>query len=159
MNPARLKSMEAGLTGVARKVLDATPISEGWPASRIQSEIKRLTQSQVDNKTVLGCLAHLVEQGLVKELQHGCFQRERFKEREPHVKLVKDEPMSTPKQQVITTQSEGEKDLFTRGAAMAQRMRDGADELEEFILDTQKLIADQGKKTKLLDQFRELFKE
>ena len=39
MTPARLQSIERNLTGIARKVLEATPVAESWSVQRIYAEL------------------------------------------------------------------------------------------------------------------------
>lgn len=71
MNAAKMKQVESGLTGIARKVLDAVPISDSWQAHTIANEIKRLTGSAPEIKIVTGCLESLKASGLVREPMRG----------------------------------------------------------------------------------------
>jgi hypothetical protein len=156
MNPARLQSIENGLTGVSRKVLEATPKQEAWPVHHIQMEIKRLCGAIVDHKTVLGCIAHLIEQGLIKECGKQTFMRESFKERGPHVKLVKDEPI--PRAEKPEKRMAEKTDLLATAGRIAASQRKLADEVEEFGLACAKQIADKDKENVLVRQLKEMLK-
>lgn len=61
-------------TGSARKVYDATPIGEPWSAQQIASELLR-KGSQMNYPIVVGCLSHLSEVGLVREVGRQVFIR------------------------------------------------------------------------------------
>lgn len=71
---ARLATIERGLTGIARRVLDATPIGEAWSVHQVYSEIRRQGHS-VDFRVVSGCLTSLCSQRLVREPQPGAYIR------------------------------------------------------------------------------------
>ena len=75
MNATRLKHVEKELSGIARKVLDAVPISDQWQAHTIANEIKRATGSAPEIKIVNGCLESLKSSGLVREPSRGKFIR------------------------------------------------------------------------------------
>lgn len=66
VKPEKLDEVLRGLNGVAKKVLDVCPKSEGWTVSQICSEMRRLG-SNPDMRIVEGCLKNLVDQGLVKQ--------------------------------------------------------------------------------------------
>jgi hypothetical protein len=75
MQAAKMERIEKSVSGIARKVLDAVPVSEPWPASKIIGEMVRMTSSSPDFKIVMGCLSTLADQGLVREPKKGEFQR------------------------------------------------------------------------------------
>jgi hypothetical protein len=74
VNNARLKQIEEAQTGVARKVLSAVPIVEAWTSKQIMMEVMR-SGSSIDPRTVDGCIATLVDAGLVKRFTAGTYQR------------------------------------------------------------------------------------
>lgn len=80
MNPDRIRRLEDGLSGVARKVLDAVPISEAWTVHAIAGEMRRATGSSYEHRLVVGCLESLKSSGLVREYSRGKFIRVRAKE-------------------------------------------------------------------------------
>jgi len=75
MNPDRIRRLEDGLSGVARKVLDAVPISEAWTVHAIAGEMRRATGSSYEHRLVVGCLESLKSSGLVREYSRGKFMR------------------------------------------------------------------------------------
>lgn len=74
MNEARFNAVYSGLTSIARKVYDATPIASEWTASAICAELRR-NGINVNLKTVQGCLSSLIGSGLVDERKLGHFIR------------------------------------------------------------------------------------
>lgn len=81
MTPKRQQQLLQGQSSVARKVFDHIPIQDSWPAHRIAGEIERTTRSRLDAKVVSGCLASLVEAGLVR--QTGLIAKAREYQRVP----------------------------------------------------------------------------
>jgi hypothetical protein len=67
MTPKRQQQLLQGQSSVARKVFDHIPIQDSWPAHRIAGEIERTTRSRLDAKVVAGCLASLVDAGLIRQ--------------------------------------------------------------------------------------------
>lgn len=74
VNNAKLKSVESGLTGMAKKVLDSVPIAEAWTRQQISQELAR-KGSNPESRVVGGCLDSLVASGLVREPRPGNFVR------------------------------------------------------------------------------------
>lgn len=68
LTPAQHQSKLQSVSSVARKVLEAVPISEAWRSASIREELHRMTDSTIDAHTINGCLATLVKTGLVSEL-------------------------------------------------------------------------------------------
>lgn len=79
MNQAKFDAAYRGLTGIARKVFEATPIAEAWQTSQVCTEIRRLGHGG-DFKTVQGCLNSLTLLGLVTERPRGMFMRRAIRE-------------------------------------------------------------------------------
>lgn len=52
MNNARMRATIAGLTNIARKVLDSTPIQDRWDYNQIANELYRLGRSHIDTHTI-----------------------------------------------------------------------------------------------------------
>lgn len=155
MNNSRLQSIENNLPAIARKVLDATPIAEAWPASAIGSELFRLCGSSVHPSTVLRCLASMKDQGLVREPEHGRFKRETQKEKPPHMKLIKDDPMP-PIQKPEQKATAAKKDILGLVGGFSQGLRKIADELDEAALAIQEDQAKSDAENAKVLQLREL---
>jgi len=74
MNTSRLADLARGQTSVAKKVLDAVPISEPWALTQIASELLRQGH-RMERRILEGCLLTLKESGLVREPTRGAFIR------------------------------------------------------------------------------------
>lgn len=72
---ARQQVLLSGQTTAARKVFEAVPIREAWPATQIHTALQRTTRSTMDFKIVQGCLNSLISSGLVTEPRRGFFER------------------------------------------------------------------------------------
>src|SRR4051812_10139518 len=66
MQPQRLAQAERALSGIAKRVLEAVPISEPWTVGQICTELRRHA-TRVDMAVVMGCLRTHVGAGLVRE--------------------------------------------------------------------------------------------
>jgi hypothetical protein len=75
MNHSRLQALERGQTGIARKVLEATPIQEPWNVGQIAAELIRRYGTRVETRVVHGALNNMAEQGLLKEPAPNHYQR------------------------------------------------------------------------------------
>jgi hypothetical protein len=87
MNNARIRALESGLNGAARKVLEAIPIAEAWNAAQIAAEIARVA-TPMERRIVDGCLKHIVESGLARAVKPGVFQRIAAKEEAAAVEVT-----------------------------------------------------------------------
>lgn len=74
MNNARIRALESGLNGSAKRVYAAVPMVEAWTPQQICADLAR-QQTPIERRIVDGCLAHLCELGLVRKPNHGQFQR------------------------------------------------------------------------------------
>ena len=176
MNPARLQSMERNLTGIARKVLESTPVAESWTVQRIYAELRRLGHS-TEFRTVSGCLASLREQGLVTELRGCGYQR-----MTPRPQLVTPPapaPETEPQQEAATppaTTTAAAKPaakpatkpelhplkqveaLAAEARAIAQRAGELAARIEDLALDFEQRMEVVASETKKLRQLQELLR-
>jgi hypothetical protein len=96
MTPERFKSLLAGMTAVAAKVLGAVPIAESWTSAEIIAELVRQGQTIRDRVVVEGCLGKLREAGLVREAEPQKFRRVKVRER---ATVKKEAPEVAPKEQ------------------------------------------------------------
>lgn len=90
MTPSRASQLEQGLNGMARKIYDAIPVKDPWPAGQIIAELKRSIGTAPDLRVLQGTLAHLVELGLVKP------QGDSFLRVVPRASVRRLEPVSAP---------------------------------------------------------------
>lgn len=82
MQANRLRQAEQNLSGIAKRVLDAVPISEPWTVGQICTELGR-TGARVEMNVVMGCLRTHVGQGLCKEPRQLTFQRVQIPDADP----------------------------------------------------------------------------
>lgn len=78
MNQARFQSIFNNLTVIAQKVFSAVPIADTWNAVEVHQELVRQGRAR-DFKTTQGCLASLVESGIVVEPERGAFRRAKMR--------------------------------------------------------------------------------
>lgn len=127
MNEARFNALYAGLTSIARKVYDVTPIREEWPVSTILNELGR-QGTYTSLKVVQGCLTSLVSSGLVKERGMGRFIRTTVRRPEKDVPTFKVVPQiytSEPIQEIAVPQPTPTKspiDALTDLMAQAEKL-------------------------------------
>jgi hypothetical protein len=74
MNSARLAEVERGITGIARKVLAAVPVTVECNSRKIQRDMVSAGHN-TELRTVEGCLCSLRDAGLVREPIRGSFIR------------------------------------------------------------------------------------
>lgn len=87
MNSALIADKEKNLTGIVRKVLEATPITQEWKVSKIIEEMRRVGHG-ADHPSVMSALDRLKGMGLVKEPIAGAFVRVTPKPQRPEQKVV-----------------------------------------------------------------------
>lgn len=156
----RLARAAESLSGVAKRVLDAVPISEPWTATAICSELGR-HGSRVDFNIVLGCLNTHKQAGLVKEPMTQYFQRVYTPE------MVKQKPIpAAPATNVVPLMSDAPEKLTERDplesiGAMAQRLREAgrallmwAEDLERLGIEYESRVDQAGKDGEKLRQLQ-----
>ncbi len=75
MNETRQQQLLQGHTALAKKVYEFVPIQEAWPASAINTALRTNGQTAAHHVAVRACLGDLKDQGLIKEVKPGIFQR------------------------------------------------------------------------------------
>jgi len=158
MNNTRLKAIEDGQTGIAKKVLSVVPLTEAWTMKQIVMEIARVG-SCPDPRIVEGCLSTLKDAGLIKEPKRGEFIRVRVKdEAEPEERTV----VAIKSQPFALVES---KRPLDRMATLAARMRNTAaemkvmaDEAEEVALAFEEEVNKASKDGAKLKQLQELLR-
>lgn len=138
MNANRANAKLDNITGLSRKVYEATPASESWGVPKIIGEMARQGH-QAGHTEVMGCLMSLVGQKLVREPVRGQFIREKIKQPEPRA-VIAVQPVSA----IInddTKKEDKRSDLEKRCdwlMLFASAMRDSAERIhnEAKILET-----------------------
>lgn len=161
MTPQRLAAHESGLNGVARKVLDAVPVSEPWSKTAIHAEIRR-TGTNVDGRIVDGCLETLRGRGLIREPERGLFIRvtakpkvvrlERSQERTDE---TDETPTPAPKEDAMPAP---QADPLEKMARLAESARKLATEIENVALEIEAQAEKVRQDTATLRQLQTLLK-
>lgn len=129
---SRIEQALASCTAAARKVFDAVPVEEAWAVATIATETRRAHGTSPTLDVVQGCLAQLVEHGLVRESPRGMFRRVPMKVtvRVPRGATAEDPPSATVEQELAAPAAAA--DPIERFAAVAARMRDVAASLTDL---------------------------
>lgn len=157
MNSARMKSIEAGLTGIARKVLDAVSETEPRTVTQIITPMRRGTGAYPDKHIVEGCLASLIDSRMIRGSGSDAFLRIPMKT-EPVLVSVSAASTSAPVPTPTPVPAAEPPSTMDRLAQLAATLRVLASEAENIALDIesqiQKAQVDIGK----LRQLQELLK-
>lgn len=163
MNPARLRSIEDGLTNIAKKVLDAVPIAEAWTVHKIGGELARVGVN-IEHKTISGCLTNLVDSGLVRELMKGHFQR--IKPKPPTDAVPQPERVpagiasAKPPPPLLEKRVEPKKtDFLSAVGTISNKLRAMADEIDDLALAMQSEAAANAAEAERLAQLKKLLRE
>lgn len=152
VNAAKMKRVEDGLSGIARKVLEAVPIADQWQAHTIANEIKRATGSAPEIKIVNGCLESLRSSGLVREPTRGKWIRVSTKEHAD----ADDEP--APVKVVELRKQQPEQTAREMLSQVAIAMMDLAAKVEDVANEIDKAEKRNEEKTAKLRQLQELLR-
>jgi hypothetical protein len=151
MSQARFNSVYSGLTAIAKKVYEAVPIAETWSIPQIIGELER-TGFRHEYRSVAGCLATLLNAGLVQETSKGKFCREPIREKTiaPKEEAMKAAPVpavavspapavraavAVPAPQKSPIDRLGE--LAARVAAMAGSLKELASDISDAAIDVE----------------------
>lgn len=110
LTPAQHQSKLQSVSAVAKKVLEAVPIAEPWTRAKIRDELRRMTTSAIDGRTVDGCLAALEAAGLVRQHPPHHFTQIR-----PHEKAEK------PQKAKVEAYAQSPESLTAEAEAITQR--------------------------------------
>lgn len=164
MNHARFSAIYSGLTSVAKKVYEAVPIAEYWPAAKIIYEMDRLN-IHVDHSVVRGCLRSLKEAGLIMEVnKQGEFKRVPVRMPASKTKTVEEEEMNNkntapatchPKK---TTPMDALGELAQRAVRMADMLKDLASDISDAAVEIQAQLEAGDEDVQKLRQLQTLLK-
>ena len=153
----KLARAAESLSGVAKRVLDAVPISEPWTATQICSELGR-HGSRVDFNIVLGCLNTHKQAGLVKEPMTQYFQRVAIT-----VPAPKPAPAAANVVPLMSAEKITEREPLESIGAMAQRLREAgralimwAEDLEQVGIEYETRIEKAGQDSPEIAKLRQL---
>lgn len=164
MNNAKINAIENSVSGIARKVLEAIPISEEWTAAQIAWEVKRNGGSG-DQRIIGGCINSLIQSGVVREPTRGNFirvgQKPKLATVPPQEKEEKGCSAVLPVVEVKATQADPMKKIIEIAASMRESAANAsrlAVEIEEVALDMESRIEKIHADTNKLRQLQELLK-
>lgn len=166
LNASRLQAIEAGQTGIARKVLDAVPIAEAWAPAKIMAEVRR-HGTNLDLRIFEGCMTSLVDAGLVRQTGGGAFQRVAAKVRtmtEQADDLVRSvEDYGAPAVAAAAVPPKDAPELIERFERIGAHLRSFAkafsvmaDEIETLALEASEQIAKAGEGDEQLRKLRDV---
>lgn len=162
MNHARATDVLKGQTSVAQKVYHAVPINTAWAAQAIEEELAR-TGHTIGLHTVRGCLAKLLESGLIRQHESGHYTRTKVKEKQPKAEVI---PMSKPMPRPeVKPESKPEAAPVDRLLVIADRFKMLTDqfaqlssELEEVAIGVSEQLSTSDADTKKLRQLQQILK-
>lgn len=161
MNAARLQELEKGLSGIAKKVLEAVPISEQWNRHKIYGELGRIGHN-IEKASVDGCLKYLMEMGLVREPARGSFIRIVAKPRAqthdielsaPRVPPQATNPLAVPADPLDQMAA-----VATALRAQAKHLNEQADLIDEIAINSQDQLTRASADSAKLKQLQQLLK-
>lgn len=129
VTPEKQKQKLAGQSAIAQKIFQCVPIEQSWTVHQVAVELRRMTGSSQDTRTLYGCLATLAEAGLVRCLQ-GEYRRVPVSAAAP-VKRKEDKPMPEKKVPAAAPGSASALDVLGN---LSQRLRSLADDLDAAAL-------------------------
>lgn len=129
ISKSKHQSLINGLSAIAKKVYGAVPIQDPWPTASVMSELSR-SGARYEKKVVEGCLANLVNSGLIVEPASGTFLRVAIREKEDRpvvAPMKKDSAKKSPMEVLL--------DLADEARSFAEKLENAALEIEkEFQL-------------------------
>lgn len=159
MRELKMKDAEDHLSGLPKRILDAVPRMDAWPASKIITELRR-RGANPEHPFVLRCLIDLKQQGLISEPEFGKFTRktierkqvmEPVKKAEPRVIAIKPAPAKPGTMDRMAGIASLARDL-------AKRINDLAKDIEDAALDVEERILKSESETGKLRQLQTLLK-
>lgn len=165
MNGALIADKEKNLTGIVRKVLEATPITQEWKVSKILEEMRRVGHG-ADHPSVASALDRLKGMGLVKEPVSGAFVRVTPKPQKTEQKVAptKLESIRRLESGARPDEAQSEKPVDRLGAIAAEvrtlstRFAEIARQIDEAALDVQASMENSSDEMKKFRQLQEILK-
>lgn len=166
MTPNRFAAIASGMTGVAKKVLEAVPMNEPWDAGRVRQEVRRLGH-QMESHIIDGCLRALREGGLIRESSPGCYVRVAVRPKLVHQAVASNEDAVSQEEEAasagpVSGKPLGEWTAVDRLANLAHELRilrdaleSTAKSIEDIALDIE---ADAGANTEAAEKLAALQK-
>lgn len=161
MNAAKMRALEEGLNGTARKVYACLLCDQGQNVSQVIDRMIANGAGKPEMSSVQGCLDHFHEIGLARAEPQPDGRKTKYFKVEPRAKVVplphthdEPEPMPEPKTAIERLSS-----LSTRARDLASQLTLLADSIDEAALEVDEQIARAGQQSARLTQLRALLKD
>lgn len=140
MQYERAQRILDGQTNLARKVFAAVPMQEYWSIGQIYNEMHRVEKHSNSRGEITGCLRSLVDAGLVSEAGQLTFRS--------NVKPLQEVAVTAPLKKAQAPKPS----MMDRAFAVATKLREAAEEIEQLGMEVDSAILDAGKgNAKLLE--------
>lgn len=166
MNQAKQNDVEAGLSGIAKKILEHVPIGNPITPGKLSNEMSRVTGSKVDIKVITSCLNTMKERGLIREVQSMNFVRV-----PPKPRLVSEKKELPSKEEAMQAKPQESKAFpppvaaIDRLAVISSKVRDLsktitalASEIDDVAIEVEQQMQAIKADTLKLSQFKEFLK-
>lgn len=163
MTPKKRDILIRGQTGIAQKVYECVPMQEPWASFQVLAALRNMTGSTPDTRIVSGCLASLVDAGLIKKVGRDQYQRIVVARLDAREKTTTKEPqMAEAVQSVETKPAELKRaasplemlgELATEIVGMAEHMKRLAARVEDVALAVEQ---EREVTAKSVEQYRQL---
>lgn len=171
MSPKRFNSTYNGLTAAAKKVYGAVPIAEHWTIQQVLAELQRRGTSH-EHRVVQGCLAVLLDNGLIRQPARGVFCREAVRVVDDAAEVTESHHVQPekPMQQTVTSFKLAPAPaptaapidrlglLAARVAGLADTLKALASEIGDTLVEVQAQVEDNTADTEKLRQLQTLLK-
>jgi len=148
MKASRLRFLERGQTSIAKKVLSCIPLQQVWSHHQILDEIAR-SGSRMDVRIFDGCIAALLDAGLIKEPQRRNYQR--VGPSQPEQQEEEEAPVATPAPQLGPIPNA---DPLVRLGRLAEKLRGLADEIDDAALSIDAMKNANAAELEVIKQFK-----
>ena len=158
MNATRIRAIEDGQSGTAKKVLAAVPIKEDWTIHQIGAEMRRLGWApNVD--VIERCLMHFIEQKIVRKVQPDTYQRTKVAPPRPEPMLTREPVADPPVTPLPVAAAPAPQDPFDRAAALVEKMDGLLREFSEVTLAMQERVEQARAESAKFRRLQELLRE
>ena len=151
IHPKKFNRIAREQTKDAMTVYESTPLQQAWTVEKICTQIHRDNDLPMAKTKVNGCLRHLQQVGLIREVGINHFQRipvsmKKPKE-QPTITFAGKQEKEMPKQ-----------DLLEKFANVSKVLRNIADTIDELALEVESEVEAAGNKTGKLAELQKILK-
>lgn len=133
MTPEKQKQKLSGQSSIAQKAFQYVPIGEDWTPNQIAGALHQATGSRIDVHILRGCLATMVDAGLVRTTAIGTYQRAAVSTPAPIAQPKKTEK-AKPEMTIAAKTEKPAESAIDLLAGIARKLRDVANDIETAAL-------------------------